>query len=66
MQGAFDGVGIPWGICDHEDRGDGIFILVPSEVPKSLLIESLPLTLVSALQHHNDMHAGQQAIRLRH
>lgn len=62
---AFERTGIPWDSCDHEDRGDGIFILVPAEVPKSLLAESLPPMLIAALEKHNGEHAGQQLVRLR-
>src|ERR1700750_3132738 len=65
MREAFDRAGIPWDSCDHEDRGDGIFILVPAEVPKSLLAESLPPMLIAALEKHNGEHVGQQLIRLR-
>jgi tetratricopeptide (TPR) repeat protein len=64
-QDAFGGAGIPWDSCDHEDRGDGIFILIPAEVPKSLLAESLPPALLAALKHHNSEHPGQQPVRLR-
>jgi len=42
---AFQQAGIPWADHDHEDRGDGMFILVGSEVPKSLFIEMLPSAL---------------------
>jgi hypothetical protein len=31
---AFRRTGISWDRCEREDRGDGIFILVPAEVPK--------------------------------
>jgi hypothetical protein len=65
MREAFDRAGIPWDSCDHEDRGDGIFVLVPAEVPKSLLAESLPPALTAALRNHNGEHPGQQPIRLR-
>jgi class 3 adenylate cyclase len=65
MHDAFANAGIPWDKCDHEDRGDGILILVPAEVPKSLLVASLPPALVGALQRHNGMQAGQRRIRLR-
>ena len=61
---AFDRTGIPWDSCDHEDRGDGIFILVPAEAPKSLLAESLPSALIAALKNHNSEHPGQP-VRLR-
>ena len=36
MSEAFLQAGISWSDRDHEDRGDGMFILVGSEVPKSL------------------------------
>jgi hypothetical protein len=62
---AFNQAGIPWIDQDHEDRGDGMFILVGSDVPKSLFVESLPMTLVSALRRHNDDHPAQEQIRLR-
>ena len=39
---AFGRAGIPWQECRHEDRGDGLFVLVPAEVPKGLLVERLP------------------------
>jgi hypothetical protein len=35
MEKAFDHAGIPWAGCDHEDRGDGVFVLVPRKCPKS-------------------------------
>src|ERR1700733_10312423 len=62
---AFQQAGISWdtGVC--EDRGDGIFALLPPEVPKSLLIESLPSALVANLQAHNAAHPQREQIRLR-
>ena len=65
MQDAFGRAGIPWDNCGHEDRGDGVFVLVPAEVPKALLAESLPPVLVTALRAHNDGHPGPERIRLR-
>ena len=65
MQDAFGRAGIPWDNCGHEDRGDGVFVLVPAEVPKALLAESLPPALVTALRAHNDGHPGPERIRLR-
>ena len=52
---AFRQAGIPRADHDHEDRGDGVFILVGSEVPKSLFVEALPSALVSALRRHNSV-----------
>src|ERR1700733_5677318 len=65
MRDAFGRAGIPWGDCGHEDRGDGVFILVPAEVPKGLLAEVLPSALVTALGTHNSAHPGPERIRLR-
>ena len=65
MQDAFGRAGIPWDQCGHEDRGDGVFILVPAEVPKALLGQSLPPALVTALRAHNAGHPERERIRLR-
>lgn len=65
MREAFNRAGIPWADCGHEDRGDGLFILVPAEVPKGLFVELLPSALAAALRVHNDTHQGQEQIRLR-
>jgi hypothetical protein len=65
MQEAFDRAGIPWADCDHEDRGDGVFVLVPAEVPKELLVESLPPALVTALDRHTGAHGVPERMRLR-
>ena len=62
---AFRNANIGWGDCDHEDRGDGVFILASARVPKSLFIESLPHELVSALREHNSTHGAEEQIRLR-
>jgi hypothetical protein len=65
MESAFGQAGIPWGGCDREDRGDGIFILIPPEVPKELLAESLPPALAAELDRHNRTHDAPERIRLR-
>ena len=65
LRESFGHAGIPWNGCDHEDRGDGVLILVPAEVPKGLLVESLPSALVTALRAHNGAHPVLERIRLR-
>jgi hypothetical protein len=62
---AFDRSGICWEDCYHEDRGDGALILIPSEVPKSLLVTDLLRELAAALSEHNQAHEQQERIRLR-
>lgn len=65
MRKAFGRAGISWEGCRHEDRGDGLFVLVPAEVPKGLLAEELPRALATFLHRHNERHPGSQRIRLR-
>jgi CheY-like chemotaxis protein len=65
MRMSFDQAGIPWSDRDHEDRGDGMLILVGSEAPKSLFVESLPSALAGALRVHNSAHPELERIRLR-
>jgi tetratricopeptide (TPR) repeat protein len=62
---SFDGVGIAWSSCDHEDRGDGVLVVIPSTVPKSILVESLPALLEAGLSAHNSSAGSALRIRLR-
>lgn len=62
---AFGQAGIPWTLDDVEDRGDGLFVRLPPEVHKSLLVELLPSKLVAELTAHNRTHRDEQRIRLR-
>ena len=41
LERAFKQAEVPWKRCHHEDRGDGVLILVPSEVPKNRLVADL-------------------------
>jgi class 3 adenylate cyclase len=65
LRRALENVGIMWNECDHEDRGDGILIVIPSWFPKSLLVEFFPTELVTALIAHNQTHCEEERIRLR-
>jgi hypothetical protein len=65
LEHAFEVAGIPWASCGHEDRGDGVLILVPAEIPKRLFVERMPEALVEALARHNRMHPTAEQIRLR-
>jgi tetratricopeptide (TPR) repeat protein len=56
---------VPWEDCYHEDRGDGVFVLIPPEFAKALLVEVLPRALVRELRRHNDTGPAAQRTRLR-
>jgi tetratricopeptide (TPR) repeat protein len=62
---AFARSGMCWEDCYHEDRGDGALILVPSDVPKSLLVTDVLRELAAALSEHNQAHDRPARIRLR-
>lgn len=65
LRTAFAVSGIDWTACYCEDRGDGALILVPPEVPKSLLVVHLPEELSSVLRSHNEAQAPESRIRVR-
>lgn len=65
LHDAFGAAGIVWVDCWHEDRGDGVFILAPAELPKGPFVEVLPHALAEALRRHNGTHRAEERIRLR-
>jgi hypothetical protein len=65
MQLAFDAAGIRWLSCHNEDRGDGVLVLAPAEIPKAWFVDHLPDALADALAEHNKTHPTNERIRLR-
>lgn len=65
VQQAFERAGVSWADCDHEDCGDGIFVLAPAEMPKALFVDAVPHAMVTALREHNTTHSAEAQIRLR-
>ncbi|MEW2354467.1 hypothetical protein [Spirillospora sp. NPDC029432] len=51
--------------CRWEDRGDGVLILVPADVPKERLAVALPLQLAAALESCNAKAPETARIELR-
>lgn len=58
-------VGISLTECHHEGCGDGVFVLVPPDVPKGLFVEEFPHALADALRKHNEARPCEERIRLR-
>src|ERR1700761_7201395 len=52
-----------WQKCYHEDRGDGVLLLVHPRVPKGWLVTVLPDKIEAALIEHNEMVAEQYPSR---
>ncbi|MGP4022594.1 ATP-binding protein [Actinomadura sp. 3N407] len=65
LQDAFTRSGVRWGDCYHEDRGDGVLILVPASVPKELLVSPLPDELAAELDRYNNAADHRTRLRLR-
>jgi len=65
LQLACERSGIRWSECDHEDRGDGVLVLAPPDIPKAAFVEALPQELVAALRLHNSAGSAEEQIRLR-
>jgi hypothetical protein len=66
LRTAFEEVDIRWDDCANEDRGDGVMILVPPEIPKAPFTDALPSALVRAVKAHNNRQSDEAArIRIR-
>ena len=62
---AFTQSGVCWDDCYREDRGDGVLILAPAQVPKTLLAAGVPGELAVAVRAHNQVHGPDARMRLR-
>jgi hypothetical protein len=65
LERAFDGSGIPWARCFHEDRGDGALIVVPPGVACKGIIDPLPERLRGLIRRHNHVSCKAAGIQLR-
>jgi hypothetical protein len=65
LQDAFAESGISWDLCVTEDRGDGVMILIPPEVPKILLADQLADRVVAALRRYNAVRSPEASVQLR-
>ena len=65
LQLAFTRSRVGWDECYREDRGDGVLILVPPQVPKAVLAAGVPGKLAAAVRAHNQGHGPDARMRLR-
>jgi class 3 adenylate cyclase len=65
LQSAFRETGISWDDCRVEDRGDGVLILAPADIPKTRFSDELPGRLAAGLRAHNQEHSRPERMRLR-
>jgi hypothetical protein len=65
LERAFNGSGLPWPSCLHEDRGDGAFVVVPPTVSVEGLVDPLPERLRGLARVHNRLSSQEAQIQLR-
>jgi len=65
LRAAFDSAGVGWSDCHHEDRGDGVLVIVPPGTPTSLLVDPLTGQLARSLAEYNKRAEGPARMQLR-
>ncbi len=65
LEKAFDGSGIAWTCCFHEDRGDGVLVVVPPGIACTGIIDPLPERLRGLIRRHNHVSCAAAGIQLR-
>ena len=65
LQDAFQGSGLPWDECHHEDRGDGVLVILPPHIPGYGLIDPLPERLRGLIRRHNRVSREPAQMQLR-
>jgi hypothetical protein len=63
--GAFEGSGIPWRSCIHEDRGDGVVVVIPAHMPTITVVDPLIEQIRMRLRRHNRLSSPVAQVRLR-
>lgn len=64
LQVAFELSGVPWSSCFHEDRGDGVLVVVPPMIPVAGLV-AVPEKLGIPIRRHNRVSCDEAQIQLR-
>jgi hypothetical protein len=65
LAAAFQGSGIPWDQCHHEDRGDGALVIMPPYIPAYPIIDPFPERLRGLIRRHNRMACETARMQLR-
>jgi len=65
LQGALGAVGVAWEACYHEDRGDGVLLVLPADVSLAAIIGPLTERLRDLIQRHNRVSREVADMQLR-
>jgi hypothetical protein len=62
---SFDNADIPWRSCVHEDRGDGVIVVIPAHMPTITVVGPLVEQIRIRLRRHNRLSSPVAQVRLR-
>jgi hypothetical protein len=62
---AFDSSDVPWFSCAHEDRGDGVLVIVPPMISAAGLVDPIPERLRRLVRRHNRVSCEAAHLQLR-
>jgi hypothetical protein len=62
---SFDGSGISWRSCVHEDCGDGVVVVIPAHMPTITVIDPLVEQIQMRLRRYNRLSSPVAQVRLR-
>jgi hypothetical protein len=62
---SFECSGIAWASCVHEDRGDGVVVVVPAHMPTITIVDPLIDQIRTRLRRHNRLSSPVAQVRLR-
>ena len=65
LRTSLEASGVPWTDCYHEDRGDGVIIVVPPTISTRRVIDPLVPVLASRLRQYNRRASDVVQIQLR-
>ncbi|URM94089.1 cyclic nucleotide-binding domain-containing protein [Actinomadura madurae] len=65
LEGAFAAAGVSWAACHHEDRGDGVLLVVPPGVPASTPADPLVRAFAERIARHDRAAAEELRFRVR-
>ncbi|WP_158854539.1 effector-associated domain 2-containing protein [Saccharothrix deserti] len=65
LMSAFADCDLPWNDKAVDDAGDSLIVIVPGDVPKSLLADRLPTRVAAKLREHNAVHSHGARLRMR-
>lgn len=57
--------GIPWDLCHHEDRGDGLLFIAPADIGAEALFDPLVAHLRAGLRRYHTLASPDAAFRVR-